>query len=229
MRLYLEIIDGPSRGRKLSLSQRSSIGRSGADITLSDSKLSGVHAFFNFDKSEGWSVVDNNSRNGVWVNGLKEVRIILKDSDEVLIGSTKMVCRLIDGSQFKFSDKFKLWIQNLFKETTNKPCPISEIKPQIKLKVIQGAQYGESWDIFYGPRKAGKENDDICLYEEVAPLDSFEIRVKGKYAYFYTEHEKIVKLNQESVREKQFTPGDIITIGESEIAVELDEGDGFSH
>lgn len=229
MRLYLEIIEGPSEGRKLSLSKSTTIGRKGADILLNDPKLSGIHAIFQYEESGGWAIIDNDSRNGIWVNGLKEIRMVLQDSDEIVIGSSKMLCRLVEGSSFKFSEKFSGWVQKLFKSSKNEaPSHLSEIKPEIRLKVIQGIQYGETWDINYGPRQAGKENNDICLYEDVAPEESFEIRVKGKYAYFYTEREKIVKLNNESVREKQFTPGDVISIGESQILVELDEGNGFS-
>ena len=196
MRLYLEIIEGPSKGQKITINGKMSIGRKGADILLNDPKLSGIHVLFDFVEGSGWVVKDQNSRNGVWVNGLKESRHVISDLDEILIGTSRMVCRILETQQVNFSDRFKHWIQNLFKKVENLKSPMKKVKPEIRLKVVQGVQYGQTWDIFYGPRKAGKDSNDICLYEEMAPSQSFEIKVKGTYAYFHTRHENIVKINK---------------------------------
>lgn len=223
MRLYLEIFEGGSKGLKLSLSKRTSMGRKGAEVLLNDVKLSGIHMYFDYKEDQGWLLIDNDSRNGLWVNGLKELRTVLHDGDEIQVGDTKILCRLLEGSAVTFSEKFKNWIQTLYKSAENHPHSLKEVRPELRLKVIQGVQYGESWDIFYGPRKAGRDSDDICLYDDKAPSEAFEILVKGKYAYFYTDHEQIVKLNTKSVKEQQFKPGDVISFGESEILVEVEE------
>jgi hypothetical protein len=228
MRLYLEVLEGDNQGHKYSLTAETSLGRKGADIELADPRLSSIHAIFSYSESQGWVVADNKSRNGVWVNGLKEVKMVLKDGDIIQLGGVKLVCRMVDAEPVRFSDEFQIWTQSLVKQVRNSPPPLSELKPPMRLKVIQGVQYGQSWDIHYGPRVAGKENLDICLHEELAPKDCFYINVKSKYAYFATEHESLVKLNDQSVKAQQFKPGDIITIGESQILVEFDEGDGFS-
>ena len=86
MRLYLEVIEGPHKGEKFSLSEKTSFGRKGSNIQLDDVKLSGIHVFFDYSQETGWLVIDNKSRNGVWINGLKEIRAVLKDGDEILIG-----------------------------------------------------------------------------------------------------------------------------------------------
>ncbi len=229
MRIYLDCIEGPHKGQKYSLSEKTSFGRKEADVLLNDPKLSGIHAYFEFSEDSGWSVVDNKSRNGVWVNGLKESRMVLKDGDLILFGSTKFVVRLLEAGAFQFSEKFQVWVQALYKKLVNAQPAIQEVKPELRLKVVQGIQYGQTWSIFYGPRKAGRESTDICLYDEKAPRNSFEIQVKGKYAYFYTENEAVVRINNRSVKEKQFTPGDVISFGDSQILVEIDEGHGFGN
>ncbi len=229
MRLYLDVIEGPHKGQKYSLSEKTSFGRKDADVQLNDPKLSGIHVFFEYSQDSGWLVVDNKSRNGVWVNGLKESKVVLKDGDTVLIGGTSFRVRMLEAGVFQFSEKFQVWVQSLYKKLVNSQPQLQEIKPEIRLKVIQGIQYGQSWDIFFGPRKAGRESTDICLYDEKAPRNCFEIRVKGKYGYFYTENSSAVRLNSRSVDEKQLTPGDIISFGESEILVEIDEGNGFGN
>lgn len=228
MRLYLEITEGPSKGQKITINGKTSLGRKGADVLLNDAKLSGIHVLFDYIEGVGWVIKDQNSRNGVWINGLKEQRHVISDLDEIMIGTSKMTCRILDTSQIKFTDRFKHWIQGLFKRTENRSNRFKVIKPEIRLRVIQGIQYGQTWEVFYGPRTAGRDSPDICLFEENVPRVAFEIKVKGKYAYFFTRNEKVVKINKRSVKEKQFTPGDVISIGESEILVEVNEGNGFS-
>lgn len=229
MRLYLEVIEGPYAGKKFTLSEKTSFGRAGTGIALDDPKLSGTHAFFDYSPKKGWGVFDNESRNGVWVNGHREPKALLQNGDIVQMGQVVLRCRLTDGEVFQFSQEFKDWFKTLPEKVINKSTEVTEINPEIRLKVIQGNQYGESWDIFYGPRKAGKSSNDICLRDEQALLETFEIHVKGKYAYFYTDHENLVKLNNKQVKEKQFTPGDVISFGETKILVEVDEGHGFSY
>ena len=228
MRLFLEIIEGPLTGQKLAVTEKITVGRKGADVVLNDPKLSGIHALFEFVEDEGWYIRDQKSRNGIWINGMKEMNHAIRDMDEIFMGSSKILCRIQDASSFIFSDRIKQWIESLFEKVKNQNSYFREVKPEIRLKVIQGVQYGQTWDIFYGPRRAGRNSPDICLFEENAPLESFEIKMKGSYAYFYTSNKNVVKINRESVKEKQFEPGDIISIGESEILVEVDEGNGFS-
>jgi pSer/pThr/pTyr-binding forkhead associated (FHA) protein len=224
VRIYLDVIAGPNKGQKFSLTAKTSLGRKGADILLDDPKLSGIHAFLTFSEDSGWQVLDHQSRNGVWVNGLKETKAVLRDGDRLVMGSTEIEIRLVEAGAVEFSEKFQIWIQNLFKKLSNNKHPGQvEVRPEIRLKVIQGIQYGEVWEIFYGPRQAGRDSTDICLYDEKAPRDCFEVRVKGKYAYFYTNNENLVRLNNEMVKEKQMTPGDIISFGETRIEVEINE------
>ncbi len=229
MRLYLDIIDGPYKGEKLTLNEATSIGRKGAQRVFEDVKLSAIHAFFKYSESEGWSIIDNGSRNGVWINGQREQKSALKDGDLIRLGNIQFRCRLPGMGDYEFSNKVQSWLGSRYKKIKNSKCLLSEVRPEVRLKVIQGLQYGEFWDIFYGPRIAGKNSADICLFDKEAPEETFEIRLKGKYAYFYTENEAVVKINQESVKEKQLVPGDVISFGESKIIIEINEGHGFNN
>lgn len=224
MRLYIEILEGgDASGQKFSLEETTSLGRSGADIEISDPKLSGVHATFEFKENEGWFVVDNQSRNGVWVNGLREVRVLIKDGDQIQMGGVFLVCRLVEARPIKFSDPFQHWAQSLVKKVKNTPPPLSEIRPEMRLRFTQGVQYGETVDIFYGPRHVGRGSLDIPIYDKEAPVDCFRIDVKRKYAYFSTDQEKLVKINDQSVKQKQFQPDDVVSVGDTKILVEFDE------
>lgn len=227
MRLFIEVIEGPDQGQQINLKDSASVGRKGSDILLNDPKLSGIHAFFRYDGSQGWFIKDNDSRNGIWVNGIREHELQISDGLELQMGQSILLCKLIVKASKKAEGGFLMWLQKLLKQVPNRPGSMEEIKPEMRLKIIEGMQYGEIWDIFYGPRVAGKEQIDICLYDEKAPTEAFEILVKKRYPYFRTKHPEQVKINGEALKDKQLVPGDIIQVGDSKILIEFDHGNGF--
>lgn len=223
MKLYLEAREGPLKGKKVHISRSIYVGRGEAELLINDPKLSGIHAFFEKQSNGAWLIIDKESRNGVWVNGHKESQRTLKDGDSIQLGDSVFICRFLETSPHKYSKKFQKKIQDFVREAQDGAFELKEVRPEMHLKVIQGVQYGEEWQIFYGPRQAGYQGLDICLYDEKAPEEAFEIQVKGGYAYFHTNHEDIVMLNDKNVKSKQFKPGDIISIGESLIQVEFED------
>ena len=227
MELYLEIIEGPASGRKIHIRGKTSVGRNSADILINDPKLSGTHCFFELDPSGAWWVKDNDSRNGILVNGHKETKAAIKEGDIIKMGSMKIQCQFLISDSLEFSEKFQDWTKSLIKSMKNSENICREINPEIQLRVIQGPQYKHVWNIFYGPRYAGQKSFDICLYDEKAPVEAFKILVKDKNPYFVTKNEKIVKLNNKSVKRKQLKHGDVISFGDSQLLVEFDKDHGL--
>ena len=227
MRLYLEIISGPAKGQKFHFKRSISLGRKGTDVAIDDGKLSQIHAFFKFNRPNEWVLLDNNSRNGLWVNGIREAKIKVTDGMEVLVGESIIRCRLIEKVSSKTSESFLDWIRGLRLRVKNHELELFEVKPEIRIRVVEGQQTGKIWEIFYGPRYAGYNHEDLCLYDEGAPKDAFEIRVQEGRPLFYTNHPTQVFLNKQSMREQRLAPGDIIQVGESKILVEFNDGHGF--
>ncbi|MCB0377642.1 MAG: FHA domain-containing protein [Bdellovibrionales bacterium] len=228
MRLFLEIIDGPQKGEKIQVKKTSTLGRAGAVVVIEDPKLSQTHAVLEYNSKRQWFLQDKNSRNGVWVNGIRENRIQITNGMVFQVGSTFIKCSLVKRSSQKVGESFLDWLGGLAGRVKNEKSDLSEIKPEVRLRVIQGPQTGQSWDLFYGPRILGKDNPDLCLYDDRAPEQAFEIRVKRRYPYFHTDHPDKVIINEESITSKQLQPGDVIALGESQIIVEFDDGSGFS-
>ncbi|MFC2023298.1 FHA domain-containing protein [Chloroflexota bacterium] len=98
MKALLVLQEGPGAGQQYSLDPALqpvvSVGRSsGCQITLNDHRASRHHADFRWDGRQ-WTVVDQGSTNGTYVNGMRvhgpyELRL----SDRVTIGETTMVLR----------------------------------------------------------------------------------------------------------------------------------------
>ena len=85
----------PKKGEELVIplkNNKISVGRSADnDIPILDPFCSGHHAFI-YPKEDGYVVRDNGSKNGTFLNGKKLVaETELKKSDEVLIGSTRII------------------------------------------------------------------------------------------------------------------------------------------
>lgn len=79
-------------GQAISLARKNevSIGRSSRmDICISGAQVSSAHATLR-KSADGWEITDNNSRNGVYINGQRMSRTVLHDNDIVLIGGWKL-------------------------------------------------------------------------------------------------------------------------------------------
>ena len=98
MKAWLALQEGPGAGRSHPLDPLRqtvlSVGRSSeCDIVLSDGRASRHHADIRWDGRE-WTVVDNRSTNGTYVNGLQvHGSYDLRVGDRITIGETTMVLR----------------------------------------------------------------------------------------------------------------------------------------
>lgn len=85
----LVVLEGKLKGRVIELTGPTTIGRhAGATIRLPDVKISREHSKL-FKQGEAWAVVDLNSRNGTLVNDAPITKRILRDGDEIHLGSTR--------------------------------------------------------------------------------------------------------------------------------------------
>jgi len=81
---FLEQLDGPEAPRKFKLDKEDMvIGRAeDADVRLTSSRASRQHALLH-RRGEDYVVRDNDSRNGIFLNGLKVHSAALRDGDTV--------------------------------------------------------------------------------------------------------------------------------------------------
>lgn len=98
----LQVIDGPLKGRQLEISSAPLyIGRdqNQCPLALADEKSSRVHARLLLLPDGKLLIEDNNSTNGVFVNGQKISRsAIISPADTVVIGSTSLRFQVVQGA-----------------------------------------------------------------------------------------------------------------------------------
>ncbi len=89
--------------------RRITIGsREPADVCLADSRVSRVHAAIEAD-ARGYCLIDEDSKNGTWLDGRMVQRVYLRDGDEFMVGQTRLRLELdAEEVELRFSarDRF---------------------------------------------------------------------------------------------------------------------------
>ncbi|MCB0408069.1 MAG: FHA domain-containing protein [Bdellovibrionales bacterium] len=123
----------------------------------------------------------------------------------------------------------KTWSQILepfsrkhIKEINDKSSSLQPLSPRVKLTFFRGPQAETEWELGYGPRSAGRNSVDLPLLDINAPPNtSFEILPSPEGPLFKTKYPNEVKINGSSKQEVTLQTGDIISISETQIEVEL--------
>jgi DNA-binding NtrC family response regulator len=97
-RCRLEVVAGPDVGKVIELAQPTiMIGRTGADLNLTDPKVSGLHAELRL-QSDGYRVRDLGSTNGTHVRGVRIVDGFIAPGATLQIGKSAIVFDPLDES-----------------------------------------------------------------------------------------------------------------------------------
>lgn len=94
-------------------------------------------------------------------------------------------------------------------------------EPAIQLTFIGGLQVETKWLLGYGPRKVGASSVDLPILEPQSPDLCFELRPAKAGVTFLTNHPKRVLLNGRETKEQVLKSGDVISVGQARIEVEL--------
>lgn len=217
MSLSLQILNGHRYGETLYLDATSSLGRL-ADHSFDDPKMSKIHVIFELDPYLGWLLKDQNSKNGMLVNGERVTSRQLVEGDLLEVGATQL--RVASVSAFWKPLLNQLLIETLDR-SRNHPMAQSAFRAIPTLTFLQGIQFGTKLVLEYGPRRAGGECDDIQLFEPLCPDLAFEISAGNQGVVFTTDYPHIVRLNNKEHKKKVLKKGDRIHIHNTVIQVDF--------
>lgn len=228
MGLNLVVREGPRQGDQFRLLPGLTIGRSKGDIVLRDPKASTHHATVEAGPNGEFYLVDAGSANGIWVNEIKESRILLKSGVTLKIGST--ILEVLEDYDLELSvserDSWQGQLWGYFKSLasgqsiTEKMIP-SLFSPPIKLSFSRGPQTGEVWVVGYGPRKIGAGSLDLPIDDPSAPDFCFELIPDNQRVRFKTTRPDRIRLNDHAIESEILKDGDFILFGDNEIRVHI--------
>lgn len=233
MSLVIKAVSGPLSEQIFPIIEGLTVGRQGAGISLNDGKVSSLHARVVADPAGGFLLEDNNSKNGLRVDGEKVDSVALKPGAKFYIGDSEFeVLELADepSAPDKPAKPQRFWYDVLAEflaknegSFKDKIKPLSTLEPALVLDFVRGVQANSKWVLGFGPRKIGASSLDLPIWEPGAPAVCFEILPSPDGLIFKTSHPDIVLLNGAGVDSEVLRMGDTIRIKDTIIEVDFTE------
>lgn len=231
MVVCLEVVAGSLLGQRYKIWEGIRIGRSQGDVLINDAKISAIHAQVEKDGRGNLVLVDQDSANGLKINGQRVKRIAMLLGVTFQLGRTSF--RVIEVSKEAPpeiatgpSAKKKNWKETLL---TTLPSlvipslpittPVQAFRPALQLDFLEGAQMDQHLVLGYGPRRFGADVLDIELNEPMCPPLAFEILCENGVPFFRTHYPSLVLVNNKPNREALLREGDLIRLGQTLIRV----------
>ncbi len=210
------------------------IGRSNADINVSDPVVSTKHATVRKDAQGLWVLLDMDSRNGLTYEGRKVKSLLLKHGVNFMIGKQLFQTIEIENTSHTISKSIantalEKWHEKIARmaENVSKSAPQELRNPDlfsktVNLNFVNGVQTGMHWVITYGPRSFGSEVSEFTILEENAPGICFSLTNDTHGISFKTDHPAKVLLNGKPTKTDLVKSGDEIFISQTKIHIGLE-------
>ena len=222
------VLEGARKGDQFKVMPNLTIGRSKADITLRDSKASGLHAKIEAGPDGQLLLVDAGSSNGIWFEDKQVDQLLLKQGVVFRIGET--VIEVIDENSAELSDEErdswqgKLW--SYFRAVASDTTPRQKLSAGpfssfVKLTFSRGPFVGTDWVLGYGPRLIGTASPDLVIEDPDLPDLCFTLEPEDGAVRFKTAHPDRVHLNEKAIDSDVLRDGDVIRLGPHELRVSL--------
>lgn len=218
-------LSGPIKGKIYPLRHGLTLGRK-ADIQLDDPKTSSIHARIEQLADGTYAIIDNNSKNGIKIDGLAIPSGPLRPGTKIILGDSEFA--IVGQLDPPPPPKAKYWneiLAQFFEQNrdhiVNSRRSVSPFVPCLVLEFQRGIQLNTKWMIGYGPRKVGAQSLDLPIYEPKAPAICFEIIPTPQGIVYKTAHPEIVLLNGKKVDNETLRVGDTIHIFDTVIEVDF--------
>ncbi len=212
----LKIMNREEHGKIFKLEKpRIIIGRKDADIIINDSKISGKHASLEISGDKA-IIKDLGSSNGTFHNGKRVMEAVLSDQDKIRLGETILEYKkeedVITGEE----------PENTVMENSLIDSGGNEAKTVNLLEIVSGKNRGTVIALNKKINILGRKKADININDP---------KVSAKHASIEINEENVVLRDLESVNgvfldgvkigECRISPGDMITIGSTELLYKI--------
>lgn len=215
MRLELEILDGPDKGKKIPLKRGLILGSQSDSYRFNDKQMLGQHAVLTYDQKNTWNIecLDGSK---LRLGSVEQARAALLPGLIFHLGQTgfKVIHKeLPRGMSWK--EALKDWLnknpgQNI--ETT-----MFFFLHPIRLNFVQGPQFGDFFTLSYGPRELGYNSLDIALKDPSSPLMAVRFLQIGDTIFIENFCANLALINGQHFNQHVIHDGDLLTVGTSVI------------
>ncbi|MCY4513310.1 MAG: FHA domain-containing protein [Bdellovibrionales bacterium] len=208
-------LTGPLEGRKFLISESLKLGRRQGDIALNDPAASDPHAEIKLNSKGHLFLTDLNSKNGVFVNGKKQSKVLLKKNSKFTIGKSEFQVVFLEMPEEIWKEILK---DNVLR-VSDRPKDMSFFPCSLGVEFLSGPQKGARFTLTYGPRYFGSFSVDVPLLDSKAPPEAFVLSPGKWQTIFKTDFPETVQLNGRQTRQIAIKDNDTVFIGETEIKI----------
>ena len=167
MRLQFEILDGPQKGKKITLKKGLVIGRQMELLSFADSAMAEQHGVLDFDSKMSW-----------YFECLAPAKALVGSKEQARISLIPGLIFHLGRTAFRVVEKenqiFESWQKGLIQWLRDNPGIQKDSEAffflnPVSLAFVQGPQSDEFVTLSYGPRFLGHGSLDIHLKDPQAP------------------------------------------------------------
>ena len=169
----LTVIEGENQGIHLKVrSERLTVGRENADLTLADPALSRPH-FELVKKGEGYELRDLGSKNGTYLNGKRVGVAPLSHMDEIWAGKSRLLFALLGGPEEQAEADAGVEREKMLGEDRTKIVPGEEKEPTLPphreffFEFLQGPKKGRSFKFPVARLILGRSSECELVLDDV--------------------------------------------------------------
>lgn len=215
MRFELEVLDGPEKGRKIPFKKGLILGAESDLFHFEDSQMLGQHAVLTYDQKNAWNI-----------EGLGEGKLRIGSNEQPRANLLPGLIFHLGQTGFKVMHKelpkgvswkqaLSEWIaSNAF---SNQKTNLFFFLRPLRLKFVQGPQYGEFYSLSYGPREMGYNNFDIELKDPSSPILAVRFLQVGDTIYIENFCANQALINGQHFDQHVIQEGDLLTVSTSVI------------
>jgi hypothetical protein len=220
MKLEIEVLDGPQKGKRIGLKNGLQIGQNQPiGFNFNDKQMAQLHAVLSFDGKSTW-----------FIECVAPLKLRLGTAEVPRAALLPSLIFHIGQTGFKVVEKAKLaydsWDEGLKDWLSHYPG--KEIKTDffffetlVRLTFIQGTQFEEHYTLSYGPRVLGYNHLDLNIKDPSAPSYIARFFQEGNRSYIENLCGERLRLNGEPFEQHALKDGDRLTVASNVIEVNL--------
>lgn len=219
MKLELEVLDGPQKGKRIPLKNGLQLGRLAGPLSFEDEQMSDLHGVLAFDHKKSWNI-ECLAPSKLRLGFVETERAQLLLGLVFHLGQTGFkVVEHIAAVHENWEAGMKIWLEsNPGRLVSNE---LFFFLNPVRLTFTQGTQYEEFYTLSYGPREIGFNSLDLNMKDPAVPSQVARFSQIGDQVYIENLCGNKALINDAAFDQHPLRSGDRLVIGSNVIEMSL--------